>query len=207
MPQKIAIIDYGVGNLHSVYKKLLQLKVDVFITNSPKEIAAADKLVLPGIGHFGKGMQNLKTLSLIDCLHEEVITNKKPILGICLGMQLMARCSQEAPEEKGLGWLDNQVVRFQVKDPLRFKIPHIGWNQLGIRKENALMQNISPSTEFYFCHSYHFGDINACSVLSETNYDYPFVSAVAQDNIFGVQFHPEKSHEQGIIVFQNFLNF
>jgi len=207
MAQKIAIIDYGVGNLHSVYKKISQLKVEAFITNSPKEITAADKIILPGIGHFGKGMQNLKALSLIDPLHEEVIVGKKPILGICLGMQLMARCSQEAPEEKGLGWLDNQVVRFQMPDTLHFKIPHIGGNQLGLRKENVLMQSILPLTEFYFCHSYHFADSNAAIVVSDTEYGYPFVSAVAQEHIFGVQFHPEKSHQQGITILQNFLNF
>ena len=207
MSQKIVIVDYGVGNLHSVYKKLSQLKVEVFISQSPKEIAGADKIILPGIGHFGKGMQNLKALSLIDSLHEEVIVVKKPILGICLGMQLMARCSQEAPGENGLAWLDNQVVRFHVEDTQRFKIPHIGWNQLVVRKENALVQNISPATEFYFCHSYHLDNRNSSMVLSDTEYGYPFVSAVAQDNIFGVQFHPEKSHDQGIRIFQNFLNF
>jgi glutamine amidotransferase len=206
MPQKIVIVDYGVGNLHSVYKKLLQLKVDVFISQSPKEIGAADKIILPGIGHFGKGMQNLKALSLIDVLHEEVIVDKKPILGICLGMQLMGLGSQEAPEENGLGWLDTEVVRFHERDPQHFKVPHIGWNQLTIRKESALTQNISSSAEFYFSHSYHLADINSCIVLSETDYGYPFVSAVVQDNIFGVQFHPEKSHDQGIRIFKNFLN-
>ena len=206
MSQRIAIIDYGVGNLHSVYKKLLQLKVDVFITNSPKEIAGADKLILPGIGHFGKGMQNLKAFSLIDCLHEEVLTNKKPILGICLGMQLMGLGSEEAPEEKGLGWLDNQVVRFKMPDTLNFKIPHIGWNQLTIRKENALTKNISSSAEFFFSHSYHLADFSSCIVVSETDYGYPFTSAVSDNNISGVQFHPEKSHDQGIQIFKNFLN-
>ena len=206
MSQKIAIVDYGVGNLHSVYKKLLQLKVDVFIANSPKEFARADKLILPGIGHFGKGMQNLKALSLINCLHEEVLTNKKPILGICLGMQLMGLGSEEAPEEKGLGWLDNQVVRFKMPDTLHFKIPHIGWNQLTIRTENALTKNISSSAEFFFSHSYHLADFDSGIVVSETDYGYPFTSAVSDNNIFGVQFHPEKSHDQGIQIFKNFLN-
>jgi len=206
MSQKIVIVDYGVGNLHSVYKKLSQLKVEVFISQSPKEIAGDAKIILPGIGHFGKGIQNLKVLSLIDVLQEEVIVGKKPILGICLGMQLMGLGSQEAPEENGLGWLDTEVVRFHEKDTQHFKVPHIGWNQLRIRKESALTQNISSSAEFYFSHSYHLSDINSCIVLSETDYGYPFVSAVAQDNIFGVQFHPEKSHEQGIRFFKNFLN-
>jgi imidazole glycerol-phosphate synthase subunit HisH len=125
MSQKIAIVDYGVGNLYSVYKKLLQLKADVFISRSPKEIASADKIILPGVGHFKKGMDNLNALSLKDILNEEVLIRKKPVLGICLGMQLMAEASEEAPGEKGLGWLDNNVVRFHVADTLHFKIPHI----------------------------------------------------------------------------------
>lgn len=207
MSQKIAIVDYGVGNLHSVYKKLLQLKVEALITNSPKTIAAADKIILPGIGHFGKGMQNLKALSLVETLQEEVLVGKKPVLGICLGMQLMAEHSEEAPEEKGLGWFQNEVVRFKMDDPLHFKIPHIGWNLLEKQKENLIMQTISATDEFYFCHSYHFADADPCAALSKTNYGYPFVSAVARDHIFGVQFHPEKSHDQGITILQNFLNF
>ena len=109
-------------------------------------------------------------------------------------------------KEKGLGWLDNQVIRFQMPDTLNFKIPHIGWNQLIIRKENSLMRNSPPFGEFYFCHSYHFANSNSPMVLSDTDYGYPFVSAVAEDNIFGVQFHPEKSHDQGIQIFKNFLN-
>ncbi len=207
MPQKIVIADYGAGNLHSVYKKLLQLKVEVFISNSPKEIVAADKIILPGVGHFGNGMRNLKALSFVDVLHEEVLVRKKPILGICLGMQLMAQSSEEAPEEKGLAWLDNKVVRFKVQDKVHFKIPHIGWNQVIVRKENELMHGVPPSADFYFTHSYHFADINSNMVLTETDYSYPFVSAVAQENIFGVQFHPEKSHDNGLIILHNFLNF
>jgi len=105
-----------------------------------------------------------------------------------------------------LGWLDTEVVRFHERDTQHFKVPHIGWNQLRIRKESALTQNISSSAEFYFSHSYHLANINSCIVLSETDYGYPFVSAAVQDNIFGVQFHPEKSHEQGIRIFKNFLN-
>jgi imidazole glycerol-phosphate synthase subunit HisH len=207
MSQKIVIIDYGVGNLHSVYKKLVQLNAEVSICHSPKEVSSADKIILPGIGHFGKGIQNLKALSYIDVLHEEVIIRKKPILGICLGMQLMARCSQEAPEENGLAWFNNEVIRFQFQDTTHFKIPQIGWNHLRIIRENVLLKNISPGSEFYFCHSYHFDNLNSCTFLSETEYSYPFVSAIAQDHIFGVQFHPEKSYDQGITVFQNFLNF
>ena len=207
MPQKLAIIDYGVGNLHSVYKKMQQLKADVFVTANPKEIRGADKIILPGIGNFGRGIQNLKSFELLDVLAEEVLVCKKPVLGICLGLQLMALSSEEAPEEKGLGWLDGTVVRFHASDTTHIRIPHIGWNQLDIKKENLLTQNLSTSAEFYFSHSYHLAGIEPSIVLAETMYGYPFVSAISKEHIFGVQFHPEKSHEQGIRIFENFLNF
>jgi glutamine amidotransferase len=205
MPQKLAIVDYGVGNLHSVYKKLLQLKTKVFITSSPQQISAADKIILPGIGHFGKAVQSLKALNLIDALNEHVIVCKKPVLGICLGMQLMGQASEEAPEEVGLGWFDQKVIRFHVPDTFQFKIPHIGWNQLNSKRENILLDHLSPSAAFYFSHSYHFSSPDCEEVLAHTDYGYPFVSAVAQDHIFGVQFHPEKSHNEGLAIFQNFL--
>ena len=207
MPQKLAIIDYGVGNLHSVYKKMQQLKADVFVTANPKEIRGADKIILPGIGNFGRGIQNLRNFNLVEVLNEEVLVCKKPVLGICLGLQLMAVSSEEAPEEKGLGWLEGTVVRFHVSDTTHIRIPHIGWNQLELKKENVLTQNLSISAEFYFSHSYHLAGLDASIVLAETMYGYPFVSAVSREHIFGVQFHPEKSHEQGIKIFENFLNF
>jgi glutamine amidotransferase len=206
MAQKIVVVDYGIGNLHSVYKKLLQLKAEVLISQCQKTIANADKIILPGIGHFGKGMLNLKSLMLEDVLQEQVTVQKKPVLGICLGMQLMAKSSEEAPGEIGLGWLDNTVIRFHVPDPFRFKIPHIGWNQLRINKESGLLNGIMPSAAFYFSHSYHLGDADSSLVAAETEYGYPFVSAVEQENVFGVQFHPEKSHDEGLVIFQSFLD-
>ena len=151
-------------------------------------------------------MQNLRSLDLVGFLHEQVVVHKKPVLGICLGMQLMSKTSEEAPGEKGLGWFDSEVVRFNVQDKQHFKIPHIGWNQLMIRKENELTKNLSPSAEFYFSHSYHLANIRSGDILSETEYSYPFPSAISHEHIFGVQFHPEKSHDHGIMVFQNFLN-
>lgn len=205
MPQKVAIIDYGVGNLHSVYKRISQLNVDAVTTCSHREIAAADKIVLPGIGHFAKGMDNLRLLMLQDVLQEQVSIRKKPVLGICLGMQLMALSSEEAPGENGLGWLVDTVVRFHVPDAFHFKIPHIGWNQLKIKKENSLLAGITPSEGFYFSHSYHLAGTNCSLIAAETEYGYPFVSAVQQENIFGVQFHPEKSHDEGLAIFRNFL--
>jgi glutamine amidotransferase len=206
MKQKIVIVDYGLGNLHSVYKKLLQLKADVAISNSPKEIAAADKIVLPGIGHFQKGMDHLESLQLIDPLNEAVLVSKKPVLGICLGMQLMGKRSEEAPGQKGLGWLEADTVRFRVADTIHFKVPHTGWNGIHARRHHTLLEGIAADAEFYFTHSYHLHVADPSLILTETNYEYSFVSAVNREHIFGVQFHPEKSHDAGMQLFRNFLN-
>lgn len=203
MPQNIVIADYGMGNLHSVQKKLLRLHADVSISSDPKEILAADKLILPGVGHFGKAMENLRRLQLIDTLNEAVLVKGTPILGICLGMQLMAKRSEEGNAE-GLAWFDAEIVRFQVEDTLKYKIPHTGWNQVEIKKSSPLMQDIQERAEFYFVHSFHARTSDPSIVLNETQYGYSFVSALEKDNIFGVQYHPEKSHDAGEKLMRNF---
>ncbi len=202
---QIVIVDYGMGNLHSVQKKLLRLHAEVLITADPKEILNAGKLILPGVGHFGKAMENLKRLNLIEVLNEAVLVQKKPILGICLGMQLMTKKSKEGDVE-GLGWFDAEVVHFKVNDSLKYKVPHTGWNGVSIHKESPLMQGIPENTEFYFVHSYHVQTNDASIVLNETEYEYNFVSALEKDNIFGVQYHPEKSHDAGELLMRNFCN-
>lgn len=191
------------GNLHSVQKKLLRLHADVSISSDPKEILAADKLILPGVGHFGKAMENLRRLQLIDTLNEAVLVKGTPILGICLGMQLMAKRSEEGNAE-GLAWFDAEIVRFQVEDTLKYKIPHTGWNQVEIKKSSPLMQDIQERAEFYFVHSFHARTSDPSIVLNETQYGYSFVSALEKDNIFGVQYHPEKSHDAGEKLMRNF---
>ena len=200
----IVIIDYGMGNLHSVRKKLLKLKAEVIVSSKEDEIKKAHKIILPGVGHFGKAMIKLEELGLISILKKEVIENKKPILGICLGMQLMARWSEEG-NANGLGWIDAEVVKFKVNDVLKYKVPHTGWNQIKLKKESPLMQNIPDLSEFYFVHSYHFKTNDRTVVLNETDYEYSFVSAVEKDNIFGVQYHPEKSHDVGETLLKNFV--
>ncbi len=204
MLNQIAIIDYGMGNLNSVKKKLTRLHCNAIITSNPKDIQTADRIILPGVGHFTKAMENLNNLKLIAILNEEVLIKKKPILGICLGMQLMAKSSEEG-NAKGLGWIDAEVVRFKVKDTLKHKIPHTGWNQINIAKESALMKNIPELSEFYFVHSYHLKTGNKNIILNETEFEYRFVSAIEKDNIYGVQYHPEKSHDIGELLLKNFI--
>lgn len=204
MSAKIIIIDYGMGNLNSVKRAMDRLKVDSIISSDPKDIIKSEKIILPGVGHFEKAMSNLKELNMLDALNEGVLTKEKPILGICLGMQLLANRSEEG-NVNGLGWIDAEVVRFNVSDKLRYKIPHMGWNKISIKKESSLMQDISESSEFYFVHSYHFKTDNSVDVLNETWFNYDFPSAVEKNNIFGVQYHPEKSHDAGEQLLKNFI--
>lgn len=203
MPQ-IVIIDYGMGNLRSVLKKFERLNADVHISNQADEIGKADKLVLPGVGHFANGVKNLKELGIWGVLNHKVIVRKTPILGICLGMQLMARHSEEGDSE-GLGWFDAEVVRFNVKDKRTFKVPHMGWNSADLQKESPLFHQIPQEAPFYFVHSYHFKCNEEADILTNTIYEYDFVSAVEKGNIFGTQFHPEKSHDFGEQLIGNFI--
>ena len=204
MAKKLVIIDYGIGNHFSVQKKMNRLDYDVITTNDPDEIKSADKIILPGVGHFGKAMENLKKLNLITTLHQEVLKNNKPIFGICLGMQLMASRSDEGDTE-GLNWFDATVNRFKIKNQLKYKVPHTGWNQVEISKSSNLMKQIDDLSEFYFVHAYHFSCNDATDVLCYTDYESKFVSAVERNNIFGVQFHPEKSHDVGMQLLKNFI--
>lgn len=205
MSNKILILDYGMGNIYSVTKKLSRLKINSFVSSSEEAILTADKIILPGVGHFGKAMENLKKLNLIEILNHEVLIKKKPILGICLGMQLMANKSEEGNVD-GLGWVDADVVKFNITNKLKYKVPHTGWNQVTISKESKLMNNIPESSEFYFVHSYHFKAKNSLDILNETEYEGRFASAIEKENIYGVQYHPEKSHDIGEILLKNFVN-
>lgn len=195
------------GNHHSVKRKLDKLGIDSVISADPEAVLEADKIILPGVGHFEKAMANLKDLQLIEPLNQAVFIDKKPILGICLGMQLLCNGSEEGESGfvKGLGWIDGKVVRFSVNDPLHFKIPQIGWNTITPSKFNRLLKNIQPECEFYFVHSYYVQLADSSAELASTTFEQPFTSAVEKDNIFGVQFHPEKSHEAGILLLKNFV--
>jgi glutamine amidotransferase len=205
MSQKIVIVDYSMGNLNSVQKKFIELKADVVISSDSKVISSADKLILPGVGHFEKAVEIMHRKGLWDVLNQAVLIDKKPILGICLGMQLMTNFSDEG-NRKGFGWVDATVNRFKVLDNLKYKIPHMGWNQIEIKKESVLMKGLSNQSEFYFVHSFHVKTNDANIILNMTDYESSFVSAFEKEHIFGVQYHPEKSHDSGKILLNNFIN-
>jgi imidazole glycerol-phosphate synthase subunit HisH len=205
MSPKITIIDYGMGNLNSVRRKFSRINVNAIISSNPSDLLRAEKIVLPGVGHFQHAIKNIIKIGLWEVLNEAVIVKKIPILGICLGMQLMARRSEEGNID-GLGWFDADVVKFQVEDYMKYKVPHTGWNQIIRSKESLLMKEIPDLSEFYFVHAYHFRCNNPVDILNETEYEYKFTSAVEKENIFGVQYHPEKSHDAGELLLRNFVN-
>ncbi len=200
----IVIINYGMGNLHSVYTQCKRVGFEPIISSNPDEINNADKLILPGVGHFKKGMENLNQLDLIDVLSEKVIQQETPIFGICLGMQLFSKKSKEG-DAIGLGWIDAETNRFQINDNKKYKIPHMGWNNVFTNNKSLIMKGISKSDEFYFVHSYHLECEDEDIIIGETDYCYRFVSAIQKDNIYGTQFHPEKSHDSGLKILKNFL--
>jgi glutamine amidotransferase len=203
---KIHIVDYGMGNIFSVQKKLLQENITVTVSSEPQDIFEADKIILLGVGHFNKAMDNLIDLNLIEPLNDFVLIQKKPVLGICLGMQLMAISSEEGNgRNHGLGWVDASVKKFRTGDFKKFKIPHMGWNNINLLKNSALMRNISSEDEFYFVHSFFMEPNDPNLVLNETIYIDKFCSGIEKENIFGVQYHPEKSHEAGQILLKNFI--
>lgn len=204
MGPKIVIVDYSMGNLRSVLKKFEGLKSDAIISSDLNVIESASKLILPGVGHFGTAVERLKSSGIWDILNHKVLIEKTPILGICLGMQLMAKSSEEG-KENGFAWFDAQVVRFKVSDTLKFKVPHIGWNTLYSQKNSNLLEGIADDSMYYFVHSYHIECYDKSDILTTTNYDYSFVSTIQKEHIIGTQFHPEKSHDCGEQLIKNFI--
>ncbi len=199
----IAIIDYGVGNPASVHNLLRKIGVETFVSSQPREIALAQKLILPGVGSFDYGMSQLKKLGLETMLNDTVMNKKTPILGICLGMQLMTEGSEEG-NTPGLGWLAAETIKLRFPDNEALRVPHMGWNLVRAKKENNLLDNSNPEVRFYFVHSYHVVCRNKSDVLLSTTYGVEFTSAFQSNNIIGVQFHPEKSHRFGYAFLKNF---
>ena len=200
----LVIIDYKLGNLGSIQNMLKKIHTDFIVSSNPELILSADKLILPGVGAFDTGMQNLKNLGLLDALQEKVINRRAPILGICLGMQLFSNGSEEG-KIKGLGWIDSEVIRFKFdKNNLNLKIPHMGWVYPKICKSSKLFTDISDDPKFYFVHSYFLKNNMMEDLLATASYGTDFAAAVEKDNILGVQFHPEKSHKYGMKLLKNF---
>ncbi len=201
----IVIIDYGMGNLRSVLKAFMRLGIEATISSDPHEILVADKLILPGVGHFKQGMNNLRATGIQNILNQKVIAQKTPILGICLGFQLFSNHSEEGDAE-GLGWInaDTKKIIFDSEVPSRFRVPHMGWNTLQQDGCSELLSEISDDDIFYFVHSYHLVCKNNDDVIATTDYGIRFVSAIQKGNIFGTQFHPEKSHAAGLKILRRF---
>lgn len=199
----ITIIDYGLGNLSSIKNMLKKLQINSIITSEVEEIKNAKKLILPGVGSFDHGMKKLNESKLIDVLNQKVILEKTPILGICLGMQLFTKESEEGVLP-GLGWIDAKTIKFRFGIDSELKIPNMGWNNVKIEKESKLTSDITNDSRFYFVHSYFVQCNNKNDIILSSNYGLDYTCAIENRNIIGVQFHPEKSHKFGMTILNNF---
>lgn len=197
----ITIVDYGMGNLGSVKNMIKKIGGDSIITSDSELIKDADKIILPGVGAFDNGMANLKNLGLIDLLNKKVIIDKTPVLGICLGMQLMTQSSEEGTL-KGLGWFAAETIKFNSEG---IRVPHMGWNTAEVVKESKLSAELYAENRFYFVHSYYVKCHDEGDILMKTNYGADFASAISRENMYAVQFHPEKSHKFGYKILKNFM--
>ena len=200
---KIVIVGYGIGNLGAIPNMLKRLGADAAITSDPLMIRTADRLILPGVGAFDAAMQTLADLELIDVLHDRVRAGV-PVLGLCLGMEIMAEASEEG-RLPGLGWIPGRVVRFAFPPTEMRRVPHMGWNYVTPVADLPLLRDLGHRPRFYFAHSYHFATRVADDIAATTTYGLPFASVIHRDNVTGIQFHPEKSHRFGLKLFENFL--
>jgi imidazole glycerol-phosphate synthase subunit HisH len=199
----IVVVDVGLGNIGSIKNMLKKFSKDFISSENPSEIEKADKLILPGVGSFDTGMKNLKNRGLLEVLNKRVLNDKIPILGICLGMQLFTRKSEEGILQ-GLGWIEADTIKFKLEES-KLKVPHMGWNLVVKEKENRLLEEMEQDTRFYFVHSYYVRCDNSEDILLTTKYGNYFTSAINAGNIYGVQFHPEKSHKYGLKLLRNFV--
>lgn len=200
----VAIIDYGIGNRQSIAEAIRKAGHNPVITRHLDELAAADSLILPGVGAFGPGMKNLKSFGLIPTLEKLIMRDGKPLLGICLGFQLLAKKSEEFGVHNGLGWLDASVIRIK-SDQTNLKVPHVGWGETKICKNSIIWDGIPDNSHFYYVHSYHVDCSDTSCVLATVTYGGLLVSAVRVRNIVATQFHPEKSQKYGLKLIKNFI--
>lgn len=203
---KLAIVNYGMGNLGSVIRTLESLGADTFIIDSPKELQKADRIILPGVGGFSEGMSRLRENGWVDCIRDAVLINKKPLLGICLGLQLLANKGEEGGDVNGLSLISGKVIKLD-RLGCGERIPHIGWNDIQNKKKCPLFVGIKDGTDFYFVHSYAFQAAKSDIVSATVNYGVEIPAAISSNHVFGVQFHPEKSSHAGRQLLKNFLEY
>ena len=205
----ITIVDYNSGNISSVinsFNEVAKNKVNIEVTSNLNKIKSSDKVVLPGQGSFKSCIKALNSVNgLVDCLNEFAIINKKPLLGICIGFQMFADIGYEEIETKGLGWIPGKVLKIDNQNG-KYKLPHIGWNQINIVKDSKIFKDIENNSHMYFVHSYEFVPKDNSVISATTNYSSNIVCSVEKENIFGTQFHPEKSDKIGLQIIQNFIN-
>ena len=205
---KVTIVDYNSGNISSVinsFKEVAQNKVNIEVTSDLNKIKSSDKIILPGQGSFKSCVDALNNINgLVDTLNEFVINNKKPLLGICVGMHMFADIGYEETETKGLGWISGKVSKIDNKNG-KFKLPHIGWNEIEIVKDSKIFKNIDSKSHMYFVHSYEFIPNDKNVVSATTDYASNIVCSAEKENIFGTQFHPEKSDKMGLRIIENFI--
>lgn len=200
----IGIIDYGLGNIQAIANIYKKLNLPAAPVTSRDELRAADKLILPGVGSFDWAMKRLNDSGMRETLDTLVLKEGKPVLGICVGLQMMGNHSAEG-SLPGLGWIDGEVKRFDDSQfPQMMRLPHMGWNDVQPKKRDGLFGNLGDPIRFYFLHSYYFVARSSDAVLAETDYNGPFACSAGRDNIYGVQFHPEKSHGWGVQLLKNF---
>lgn len=201
----IVVIDCGMGNLQSVVRGLKKAGGTVIVSSDTDDVRRADQIVLPGVGSFAHGMQQMSRTNLLEVLAERVLQEKIPVLGICLGHQMLTDFSEEGAEQ-GLGWIEGKTRLLNSADsPVPVKVPHMGWNTIQASRECPLLEGIPDDACFYFAHSYALSCRNAGSTVATTEYGVTFASVVQKENIFGVQFHPEKSQANGITILRNFI--
>ena len=205
----VTIVDYNSGNISSVinsFKEVAKDKVNIEVTSNLNKIKSSDKVVLPGQGSFKSCIDALKTINgLVDTLNEFAINNKKPLLGICVGLQMFADIGYEESETKGLGWIAGKVSKINNQEG-KYKLPHIGWNEIKVVKSSKIFKGIENKAHMYFVHSYEFIPENKNVISATTDYSSKIVCSVEKENIFGTQFHPEKSDKIGLQIIQNFIN-